>query len=357
MKLITVPKNKLKEAPFNINIKEYEGKEKDLEGLTIYSYNQIKSDFNSPIVRECRGVILEGNKVVCRAFDKFGNYGESYVPNIDWSSAKVLEKLDGSLIKVWFYKGKWRVSTNNSINAFETPTNSIFYKTFGELFTQAFNLSIMDNEDTAYTYMFELCSPYNRVVVPFDEITVFYLGRRENETGYEEIFDNRFNLPTPKVYNVSKLEDIIAMSKELNWNEEGYVVVDNNFNRCKIKSPAYVKVHHLADNGNVSLKRLFSLVKENETEELLNYFPEYKDYVDVIKDVIAQVKKNISNKIEKIKSMNFEKRKDFALYIKKDKFSAIYFVWYSNKDLTVDELFNKIKDELIVKILEKRMNK
>jgi hypothetical protein len=29
------------------------------------------------------------------------------------------------------------------------------------------------------------------------------------------------------------------------WYDEGYVIVDANFNRVKVKKPAYVAVHHL----------------------------------------------------------------------------------------------------------------
>lgn len=81
------------------------------EDYTILSYNQIESDFYNPIVRECRGIILENSTLtpVCVPFYKFGNYGEGYVPDIDWSSARTQEKVDGSLIKVWYHNGKWRV--------------------------------------------------------------------------------------------------------------------------------------------------------------------------------------------------------------------------------------------------------
>jgi len=30
-----------------------------------------------------------------------------YADTIDWSAARVQEKVDGSLIKVWYYNGEW----------------------------------------------------------------------------------------------------------------------------------------------------------------------------------------------------------------------------------------------------------
>lgn len=65
--------------------------------LVLLKYNQIESDFNNVIVRECRGIVLDEDtlEVVSHAFDKFGNYGESYCPEIDWKNCYVTEKLDG----------------------------------------------------------------------------------------------------------------------------------------------------------------------------------------------------------------------------------------------------------------------
>lgn len=65
--------------------------------LIMFKYSQIDSDFNLKLVRECRGIILDEDtlEVVCHPFDKFGNYGESYCPEIDWKSCYVTEKIDG----------------------------------------------------------------------------------------------------------------------------------------------------------------------------------------------------------------------------------------------------------------------
>ena len=72
----------------------------------ILKYNMIQSDFNLPEVIEARGSIFRQNAAgewfcVCRAMDKFGNYGEPYASTnrIDWSlGVDVQEKIDGSII-------------------------------------------------------------------------------------------------------------------------------------------------------------------------------------------------------------------------------------------------------------------
>ena len=68
---------------------------------TVFNYN-INCDFKDPIVQEARGIILDTVRleVVCWPFRKFGNYNEGYADEIDWSTARVQEKVDGSIIKL-----------------------------------------------------------------------------------------------------------------------------------------------------------------------------------------------------------------------------------------------------------------
>ena len=111
---------KLEGAPYFVKTKRD-------SSFILLKYDQIRSDMTIPLVRECHGVILdESNSYypVCVPFFKFGNFGESYVPNIDWSTARVQEKLDGSLIKLWHYKGEWHVSSNGEIDARNAHINS-----------------------------------------------------------------------------------------------------------------------------------------------------------------------------------------------------------------------------------------
>src|SRR4051812_48509806 len=90
------------EAKYAISAKRH-GKYPQLVQL---KYDQISSPFAEPLVRECRGIVLDeadGWRIVARPFDKFFNLGEQLAAEIDWASARPLEKLDGSLAIVYFY--------------------------------------------------------------------------------------------------------------------------------------------------------------------------------------------------------------------------------------------------------------
>lgn len=254
----------------------------------MFKYDQIASDFNIPLVREARGIIFYEPtwECVCRAFNKFGNYGESYCPEIDWETATVQEKVDGSLIKVWCHNGSWRVSTNGTIDAFNAElSNNLVYSNFGELFMAAFGkyVSLEDWDkiaDKATTYMFELVSPYNRVVIPYEEIDCYFIGWRDNINGKEidptiSIISDCF--PMPKHYPLHSLEDVQRAADALPWDKEGYVVCDGHFNRVKIKSPQYVMAHYARTSRAINEERLIEVVLAGEQKEFCIYASDYAE--------------------------------------------------------------------------------
>ncbi len=59
------------------------------------------------------------NKIVCYPFSKFFNFGEKYTAQMDWETAVFTEKLDGSLIKLYFLESEnqWLIATNSTMDA------------------------------------------------------------------------------------------------------------------------------------------------------------------------------------------------------------------------------------------------
>ena len=291
----------LSKEPYNLKIKKE-------DGFVIFNYNQLSSDFNNKIVREARGIIFrEGywQYPVCHAFDKFGNYGEAYVPVIDWSSVKVSEKIDGSIMKLWCYDGKWHLSTNANIDAKNARIDDIRKDNFDQVFWEAVRdnlpyrmyheLEWLEELDSEYTYIFELVSPYNRVVIPYANTQVYFLGARNNISNYQWGCDERAAeilhcemFPRPKLYPMQTLEEVIAAAKELPWSKEGYVCYDKEFNRCKIKSPRYVCAHYARNNNVITRKHLISIILKGEVNEFLIYASDYKEQMEWVKDLMER---------------------------------------------------------------------
>lgn len=351
-------KERLEAAPYHLTIRES-------GNLVLFKYNQIDSDFSEPIVQESRGIILERGtwKIVCHPFHKFFNYGEGFAADIDWDSAQVQSKEDGSLIKVYFYNGAWKVATNGTIDAFEAPIEAPFSKveTFGELFMYTLKKLLHDESrlfsqlDKEYTHLFELCTPYNRVVVPYRDFQLFYLGSKHNETGHEEI--QQWAIPKPRSYRLNSLEDILEMAETLSYDEEGYVVVDKDLNRIKIKSPAYLAAHRLKGEGVVTTRKVLGMLLIGEQSEFLSYFPEYQEKFDEVQGALDSFIKTIEKDIEEAKKYSVQSRKEFALWAKEQFMPSILFAWLDGKVDDVNAYVKEMGENKVEKFVEKFLEK
>lgn len=339
----------ISEKPYCIKVTEK-------EDLVCFKYSQIDSDFNEPLVRECRGIILEKDtwNVVAYAFNKFFNFGESYADEIDWASARVLEKVDGSLIKVYYYNG-WRIGTNSTIDADDAKLLAPPYETFMDLFSAAADICGLDYNklDPHYTYIFELRSPYNKVVVPYEDIRIIHIGTRNNITCEEVEVD--IGIEKPKQYMLSSLDDCIAMAATFDFTKEGFVVVDKNYHRVKVKSEDYVRVHRLANNGSITLERAIDLIRMNELEEFLVYCPKYTDFINDVRHRFNKFYSDIYFNVNMalIEKMDCETRKDFAAVAKTFKYPMVWFKVYDTKSFDIDAWINSLTTAKLATYLEK----
>lgn len=300
----------LKEKPYYLKIQER-------DNFVLLKYNQIDSDFNEPICRECRGLILEKNTwmPVCFPFTKFFNINEPFADTID-GKLYIYQKIDGSLAKVWNYHGHWHLSSNGGLDAREVIVNDNV--NFYELFIKAlltYNLtwdSFVNTLDPNYTYMFELATQDNQIIIPYEGYHIFYLGQRNINT-YEEEYKPMNTIENVKSYSFDSINDVLAASKELPNDEEGYVVRDSQWHRIKVKNPTYFMLHHLAANGKPDFLKYYL---DNNTDELLSYFPQYsKDFYHL--EATLDILEFTANQYHKILSEYYrEDRRTYAAIIK-----------------------------------------
>lgn len=321
----------LSSEPFNLSISydEVFGRK-----LVMLKYDQLSSDFYNAIVKECRGLILDAEtfEVVSYPFNKFFNYGEPFMDDVDWRTAYVTEKIDGSIIKIVNLDGNFLISTNGVIDAFKCNLQGNVgcpFNTFGELVMEGFKHYGIGIEDfprlfaPGFTYIFELTSPWNQVVVHFDETKVSFLGMRDNVTLKEKFFGDcelAQVFDTPHIFPITNIDECVAASKVLPEDAEGYVVVDAQFNRVKVKSPRYVQLHYMAGNQNWSGRRVLEILLANEVSEYVVYFPLFKAAYDVVKakydayvNDLEGVKEAIDNLME-VENGSMPK-KDFAKWV------------------------------------------
>ena len=345
--------------------------------LLMLKYSQVDSDFNEVIVRECRGLILneDTNEIVSFPFTKFGNFGESYCPEIDWTTARCGEKIDGSLVKIVNVCDNLLISTNGTILASKAPVAEQIgckYSTFDDIVADVLDVVLeksgwqkkLQEEglgvlwEEGYTYMFELCSPWTRVVVPHKENKLYFLGKRNNETFEETYFTDDPIMSkifdTPRVFPLKSIDECLAATKEMPWDEEGYVVCDGKFNRVKVKSAAYLAVHRLKGNGVLSYARAIEIVRTNEIDEVVAYFPEFKDALLECKDRFWKLVSDIENAWNEYLKIDtsLPTRKDKALWITKNfKMPGVAFGLLDKKIKSVKSFFMEVPTNKVLKYL------
>lgn len=273
----------LSSAPYNLKINRD-------EEYIILKYN-IGTDFSQSLTHEARGVILKEiadrqYKIVCHPFDKFFNYGESYAAEIDWNSAIVREKIDGSLIKLW-YDNNWHISTNGCIDAYSAPIGEGKI-TFGLLFDKTIiaKEKLLQTLNPNHIYMFELVGPENPLVVQYDKAALYYLGERDRETD-QELYDYKqqyieHNIQEPKKYNLNQLSDVIDFANSFDENHEGCVVCDKDFNRIKVKGQAYLEAFFYRCQSSFSTKRIVTAIQNETIDDWISYSLAIKERYDII---------------------------------------------------------------------------
>lgn len=289
------------------------------DNFVLLKYKQIDADWSKKATHECRGLILDTNNnynVVSYPYDKFFNIGEGYCADIDWDTAKVYEKLDGSLTNLYYYNNKWNVQTSGTIDA-DSRTNHINY-TFSDLFWISVEKmygdkdKFLDKLNKNYNYMFELCTPYNIIVVPHNDFTIKLHGVRDM-LSYDYVDIDTIDLEKVKRYDINSLDQINELISNMDWTDEGFVVCDANYNRAKIKNPSYVAVHHTATK--TSPYAIMNVIKENEIDEFLAYFKHHTEEINTLKEKWDNTIDEISSLYNRIK--NIDDQKEFALEVKK----------------------------------------
>ncbi len=255
----------------------------------IFSYNQINSDFREPICREARGLIVDITtfKVVRMAFTKFFNIDEKFASTPDWTSSSATEKIDGSLMSVWYDDG-WHVSTMNTISAVECAFG-LNGKTFMDLFEVAARNSNLDFSklNRKYCYTFEMVSPETRIVINYPKTELYHTLTRDMETLQEIEVD--IGVQKPKQYLLTNESDYRHIVEGMDNNHEGIVVKDADGNRVKVKTKNYFLMHHL--RSNMCLENAIALVRSNDYEEFVSYFPEYRELFDSIHFLVELIRK------------------------------------------------------------------
>lgn len=322
--------------------------------LVLLKYHQIESPMGDPLVQQCRGIILDEERnweIVSRPFDKFFNHGEGHAAPIDWKSARVQEKLDGSLMQLFNYRGTWMVASSGTPDAGGEVNGCGF--SFAELFWKVFRelgYKLPDDEDAGTTFLFELMTPYNRVVVRHDQNRLVLIGMRTTWGTELKIdrWDDFYNWQAVQAFPLQSVKDVETTFATMDpLKQEGYVIVDSDFNRIKVKHPGYVAIHHLRDGFGP--KRILEVIRSGESSEVLTHFPEWTEAFNKVRGAYDLLVSQLE--CDYVTLRDIPDQKTFAINAVKTRYSPALFQLRKGKVASIRESLANMQIKALMELL------
>lgn len=333
--------------------------------LVKYSVETVYSNNWDTVTINSRGNVYDNisGEMVANTMPKFFNYSELDKLNIVppyHLRYKVYDKIDGSLITIFRYKGKIVITSSGS---FYSDTQKIAENLYYEKYHN--KIEIKDG----YTYQFELIHPLDnqrtddgrllKVVDYGDRKELILLAVRENISGDDLDIEPYRNLPNWQVTNEIQGKDLselinIAETSEY-CNAEGFIVKYENGFRIKVKYKEYFRLHRIY--GSLSKKTILESVINNQPIPLDNVPNEFFDEITNTKNAISDMYDKIESECTDIFNNamydvniienDTEKRKKFSqlLLPRYKHYSSVLFAMYDEKEYRT-KIFKYIEREL-----------
>ena len=277
----------------------------------------------SPLQRECNGAIYEKNtnKLVCACFDKFNK--DSVNPeemfSLDDEDLNIECSINGTLIRVYYYAGKWYFATKKCINADHAYWAS--RKSFGTMFQECLNEKPQFDFDPQYTYFFIMHHPENQNIFPITKMELFHISTYQLETN--KFLVQYIGFYKPKVISVRDKPTLDILINKKTIDAEGYILYrTNTMGRIhqKIIFPSYKERCELYGNTKSRFFRFLEI--QNNIETVKNYlekFPYHKDLFYGFEQQLISFCKNLheaylSIRVKRIENYKYDKRLGKCLY-------------------------------------------
>jgi len=189
--------------------------------------------------------------IVSRSFSKFFNFHEphAYKPTGEEYAFTIEEKVDGSIISLFWYREAWMMISRSS---FDSPHATAARKILDEQYP-----GILDKLEKDKSYVFELIDPHQPIKVVYKKKGLILLSIFSKD-GQEPPYNFDWTIlpfPRPRIHSVSSM-NLKELSKLNIENEEGFVVKfwqtmdDRRPQRIKVKFESYLT------STKISIKRL-----------------------------------------------------------------------------------------------------
>ena len=242
-------------------------------------------DLGGAIRRECRGIIFDRDGVIMsRPFHKFFNVNEraeTQTHVLDMSQPHIImEKMDGSMIRPILVDGYLRLATKMGVTNVAMDAEAWLAK---HTHTEELKKWMRVMLDANATPIFEWISPFNQIVLAYEEADLVLLALRHNETG-EYIDIRSTDAPFTLVPEYGSLEgnlgDYVARQREAK-EREGDIIRFMDGHMLKVKNDWYVRIHKTIERVQFD-RNIVDLIINEELDDQIPKLPQAQ--VDRIRD-------------------------------------------------------------------------
>jgi hypothetical protein len=270
---------------------------------------------NRNLINDCRGVVFDGKNVVMKAFPYTDEQGPDINMAGNWfdnnggfENCRVFESHEGALIRMFYFKDKWFITTHRKLNAFKSKWGSD--ESYGASFKNALKHQIETNQelreaiskadtdgnyyddfktilDVKKQYMFLVRNTHaNRLVCNGSvDPTMYHVGTFED--GKLDL-DHDIKVNKPTEFRPETVEAMIDHVNKLNPADTPGVIIFSNDNRqLKVSSAMYLDMLELRGN-QPSVKFRYLQIRSDERRrgmihclypEHVSGFEEYEEYL------------------------------------------------------------------------------
>lgn len=263
--------------------------------LEVYCYDDCKD--TEAFERKVRGMIFdvteESKPLVSVTF--------GYTPYFNVEDAKLKELLtpqvlrdceifeshEGSILKLFYRKDKWYLSTHKKLDAFTSKRSSDV--SLGDTFLKCLQnegktfdeLKATLQQDVEYVFLLENTRANRKVCYPNGKDgnpMLYHVGSICNL----EFIPCNIGFPTPKKVKVTTLSELLEYINKLDYNKvEGVIITLPNQDRIKIYNKAY---HDLFDLRSNEHSVAFRYLQVRGTENKDRYRALYPDHMELFDD-------------------------------------------------------------------------
>ena len=285
--------------------------------LDLFCYincNKTDSDF----LKNCRGLVFNEDKLILRSFPYTIEYTEENnkeeIKNDIESIFKdciFFNSYEGCLIRVFYFKNKWYISTNKKLDATRSKWSS--KQSYGSFFEDALRYEFKNNEklknnvtykeetdkenvcdifcnnvlDKTKQYMFLLLNNQENRIVCLEPSrpTIYHVGTFiEGEISFEE----NIYIPYPEKFNFNNIEEVYSYVNEINCDVlQGIIIFAPNNIQYKILNNTYFKYFNARGNEPSIKFRYLQVRMDRENNRMLRQlypymqkdFEEYENYI------------------------------------------------------------------------------